>query len=236
MRKGYQGPLAESGNSPPPDFIYQPPANNGLDVIFSDEDLLVLSKPANLLSVPGKEKHMMDSMETRAREVFPSVRVVHRLDRGTSGVFIMALNNHSHRHLGFQFEKRQTSKTYIAMVSGLMQPEEGRIELPLRTDWYNRPKQMVDTYMGREAITAWKVLKQFEDKTLVELYPETGRSHQLRVHLMELGYPILGDTFYNHLQPNRSPERMLLHAKKLELFHPANGERIIFNDPCPFAI
>jgi len=234
MRKGFQGPLAKSGNTPPPDFTYFPPADNGLATIHQDDDMLVLSKPANLLSVPGKEKGMQDSMEIRVLKEFPSARIVHRLDRGTSGIFLMALNDYAHRHLGLQFEKRQTAKTYIAKVTGLMTPETGRIELPLRTDWYNRPKQMVDTYMGREAITRWKVLKHFEDTTLVELYPETGRSHQLRVHLRELGFPILGDTFYNHEKPNRSPERMLLHAQTLEVFHPANGERLTFTDPCPF--
>jgi len=233
MRKGFQGPLAKSGNTPPPAFTYTPPTDEGLSILHQDDDILVLSKPANLLSVPGKEAGMEDSLETRAQKMFRTARVVHRLDRGTSGIFIMALNENSHRHLGLQFEKRQTVKTYIAKVTGLMTPEKGCIELPLRTDWYNRPKQMVDNYMGREAITRWKVLKHFEDTTLVELYPETGRSHQLRVHLMALGYPILGDTFYNHETPNRSPERMLLHAQSLELFHPANGERISFNDPYP---
>jgi len=234
MRKGFQGPLAQSGNTPPPKFIYRPPPDEGLDIIHQDDDILVLSKPANLLSVPGKEEGMEDSLETRAQKQFPSARLVHRLDRGTSGIFIMALNANSHRHLGLQFEKRQTSKTYIAKVSGLMKPETGKISLPLRTDWYNRPKQMVDTYMGREAITRWKVQKHFEDTSIVELYPETGRSHQLRVHLMELGFPILGDTFYNHEMPNRSPERMLLHAQSLEIRHPANGEWIKFIDPCNF--
>lgn len=234
MRKGYQGPLAKSGNTPPPKFTYSPPPDKGLNIIHQDDDILVLSKPSNLLTVLGKDIGMEDSLETRAQKQFPTARVVHRLDRGTSGIFIMALNDKSHRHLGLQFEKRQTAKTYIAKVTGLMRPETGRIELPLRTDWYNRPKQMVDTYFGREAITCWKVLNHFEDMSLVELYPETGRSHQLRVHLMELGFPILGDTFYNHEVPNRSQERMLLHAQTLEVFHPANGERVTFTDPCDF--
>jgi len=235
MRKGFQGPLAQSGNTPPPAFTYKPPLDDGLTIIHQDDDILVLSKPANLLSVPGKEADMRDSMETRAQNAFPSAKVVHRLDRGTSGIFIMALNENAHRHLGLQFEKRQTSKTYIAKVSGIMTPKTGKLELPLRTDWYNRPKQMVDTYMGREAITRWKVLEHFEDSSMVELYPETGRSHQLRVHLMELGFPILGDTFYNHEVPNRSPERMLLHAQSLEIRHPTNGECVTFVDPCPFS-
>lgn len=236
MRKGFQGPLAKSENTPPPEFTYHPPADHGLDILHQDEDILVLSKPANLLSVPGKEAGMQDSLETRVQKEFSTARVVHRLDRGTSGIFIMALNDKAHRHLGLQFEKRQTSKTYIAKVTGLMKPETGKIDLPLRTDWYNRPKQMVDTYFGREAITRWQVLKHFKDTSLVELYPETGRSHQLRVHLMELGFPILGDTFYNHETPNRSPDRMLLHAQTLEVFHPANGKRMTFKDPCSFLV
>ncbi len=234
MRKGYHGPLAKSKNTPPPEFTYAPPPNHGLNIIHSDDDVLVLSKPANLLSVPGNKEDHTDCLETRALKEFPSARVVHRLDRGTSGIFIMALNPQAHRHLGLQFEKRQTQKTYIAEVIGIVKEDSGHIDLPMRTDWYNRPKQMVDTYFGREAITDWKVISRGENTTRLELYPKTGRSHQLRVHLQELGHPILGDSFYAPPHAVAMSERLLLHAERLEVYHPKNGDRVTFKDPCPF--
>ena len=229
-----QGPLARSQNTPPPEFTYNPPADNGLEILHRDDDLLVLSKPSGLLSVSGKAENHKDSLETRALKEFPDARIVHRLDRGTSGVFVMALNANAHRQLGLQFEKRQTSKTYIALVDGNLENDRGVIDLALRTDWYNRPKQMVDTVLGREAVTHWKVKQRGTDFTRMELKPETGRSHQLRVHMMELGCPILGDTFYAPQEAVLKSDRLMLHAKKLELRHPANGEWVIFRDPCPF--
>ncbi len=234
MRKGFQGPLARSRNTPPPKFTYTPPAHLGLDILHTDDDILVLSKPANLLSVPGKLVGHEDCLETRARNEFPSARVVHRLDRGTSGIFIMALNPHSHRHLGLQFERRKTEKTYIAEVIGVVKENEGRIDLPMRTDWYNRPKQMVDTYFGREAITFWTVISRGKETTRLKLIPKTGRSHQLRVHLQEMGHPILGDSFYAPDHAVAMSDRLMLHAEKLELHHPKNGEWVSFSAPCPF--
>ena len=234
MRKGFQGPLAKSKNTPPPEFTYAPPPDEGLDIIHSDDDVLVLSKPANLLSVSGKEASHADCLEARVLKEFSNAKVVHRLDRGTSGIFIMALNPHAHRHLGLQFEKRQTQKTYIAEVIGVVEQDQGLIDLPMRTDWYNRPKQMVDTYFGREAITKWKVISRGQETTRLELHPKTGRSHQLRVHLQELGHPILGDSFYAPDHAVQMSERLLLHAEKLEVFHPKNGERVSFVSSCPF--
>lgn len=234
MRKGFQGPLAKSKNTPPPEFTYTPPPDQGLNILHQDDDILVLSKPANLLSVSGKEEHHSDCLEARVLKQFPAAKVVHRLDRGTSGIFIMALNSNAHRHLGLQFEKRKTQKTYIAEVIGLVEKDEGIIDLPMRTDWYNRPKQMVDTYFGREAITEWQVISRGNETTRLELHPKTGRSHQLRVHLQELGHPILGDSFYAPSHAVAMSERLLLHAAELEVHHPAAGERMRFCDPCPF--
>jgi tRNA pseudouridine32 synthase/23S rRNA pseudouridine746 synthase len=234
MRKGFQGPLAKSKNSPPPEFTYSPPADDGLKIIHQDNEILVLCKPANLLSVSGKLEGHKDCLEARVVKDFPTARVVHRLDRGTSGIFIMALTPHAHRHLGLQFEKRQTAKTYVAEVIGMVEKDNGLIDLPMRTDWYNRPKQMVDTYFGREAVTEWRVLSRNTDTTRLVMNPRTGRSHQLRVHCQEMGHPILGDSFYAPPHAVAMAERLLLHAEKLEVFHPATGERICFHDPCPF--
>jgi len=234
MRKGLHGPLAKSGNTPPPEFTYTPPPDKGLNIIHVDDDILAISKPANLLSVRGKSEGHTDCLEARAINEFPSARVVHRLDRGTSGIFIMALNAKAHRHLGLQFEKRQTLKTYIAQVFGIVKDDEGMINLPMRTDWYNRPKQMVDTYFGREAVTEWNVISRSSKTTRLELHPRTGRSHQLRVHCQELGHPILGDTFYAPPQAVAMADRLMLHAQVLEISHPANGGHMRFIDPCPF--
>lgn len=234
MRKGFQGPLAKSKNSPPPEFTYLPPADDGLNIIHQDEEILVVSKPANLLSVSGKLEGHKDCLEARVAREFPSARVVHRLDRGTSGIFIMALTARAHRHLGLQFEKRKTQKTYIAEVIGVVKDDCGVIELAMRTDWYNRPKQMVDSYFGREAITEWRVLERRSNTTRLEMKPKTGRSHQLRVHCQEMGHPILGDSFYAPAHAVAMADRLLLHAETLEVFHPENGEKVRFHDPCPF--
>lgn len=131
MRKGFQGPLAKSNNTPPPKFFYDPPLEPRLSVLHQDDDLLVLSKPAGLLSVAGKDIAHRDCLELRAREAFPNASVVHRLDRGTSGVFVMALNPNAHRHLGLQFEKRQTQKLYIALVGGVVSQQKGIIDQPM---------------------------------------------------------------------------------------------------------
>ncbi len=234
MRKAMFGPLPASRNTPPPVFIYEPPQEPRLNVLYQDDDLLVLSKPSGLLSVPGKHREHADSLETRVLAEFPEATTVHRLDRGTSGVLMMARNPKAHRHLGLQFERRKTSKTYIARVAGKVEPDSGTIDLPLLTDWQNRPKQMVDRMLGREATTNWRVVERERNATRMELTPITGRSHQLRVHMQELGHPILGDSFYAPLEIVAAADRLQLHAEKLSIFHPADGREITFCDPCPF--
>ncbi len=202
--------------------------------MYVDDDILVLSKPSGLLSVPGNRPELRDCLETRAQAVHPIATTVHRLDRGTSGVCVMALNARAHRKLGMQFETRRTTKVYKALVSGKVAADEGVIDLPLRTDWYNRPKQMVDRCLGREAVTRWKVKKRFEDRTLMRLMPETGRSHQLRVHMQSLGHPILGDEFYASEDVVNLAGRLMLHAEELTIRHPGTNEFSIFTDLCPF--
>lgn len=231
MRKGVHGPLARSNNTPPPDLIYEPPVDDGLNILHVDDDILVLSKPAGLLSVPGNAPHLADCLETRAQVRFPDATTVHRLDRPTSGVFVMALTRDAHKRLGIQFEKRKTTKTYLAIVEGVVSQDQGTINQALRTDWYNRPKQMVDNCLGREAVTRWQVLERHKATTRLELSPVTGRSHQLRVHLQWLGHPIVGDEFYGNTEPQG---RLMLHARSLEIFHPRSNVRMRFDDPCAF--
>lgn len=219
---------------PPKDFIYAPP-DCPLEVIHKDNHILVLSKPAKLLTVPGRKAEHVDSLETRAQQEYPQSRIVHRLDMETSGLIIMALDADTHRNLSLQFERRETQKEYIARVWGHIEEDEGEIDLPLRCDWPNRPLQMVDLTHGREAQTQWKVLAREEGGiTRVSLKPITGRTHQLRVHMMEIGHPILGDDFYAHERAFSAADRLQLHAHKLMVHHPENSEKTWFESKCTF--
>ena len=164
---------------------------------------------------------------------FPDALLVHRLDRDTSGVMAFALTPHAQRHLGLQFEKRQVRKTYVARVWGTMKEESGTVDLPLIVDWPNRPLQMVDYENGKPAQTDWKVLRSDGETTRVRLTPLTGRSHQLRVHMREIGHPILGDPLYAEGRVRDYP-RMMLHSEELRLRHPEGGLGMRFRAPAPF--
>ncbi len=213
-------------------FIYAPPTGP-LDVVHQDDDLLVLNKPPGLLSVPGKAAEHADCLEARAKAAFPDALLVHRLDMDTSGLMMLAMNKAAQRHLGLQFERRHTTKTYEALVWG--QPaDRGEVDLPLIVDWPNRPLQMVDHARGKKAHTAWEVTARAASHARVRLTPTTGRSHQLRVHMLALGHPILGDRFYAKGDALTAAPRLCLHALELALFHPAGGARIVFRAPCPF--
>ena len=218
---------------PPADFTYNPP-NDPLEIIYRDNYLLVLSKPAELLSVYGRKAEHKDSLETRVQKEYPNARIVHRLDMSTSGLMIMALDADTHRNLGLQFERRKTKKVYIARVWGDVKEDKGQIDLPLICDWPNRPLQMVDHENGKNAQTDWEVLEREGGVTRMALYPITGRTHQLRVHMAEMGHPILGDDFYAHEQAYRAENRLQLHAHKLMVYHPDGGEKMWFESFCPF--
>ena len=221
-----------------PDFIYQPPMSPYLDIIYQDDDLVVLNKGSGLLSVPGRLPEHQDCLQNRVSRVLPNATIVHRLDMATSGIILMALNKPAHVAISQQFEKRLTKKSYIARVYGEVKESNGRIELPLICDWPNRPKQKVDHEQGKKALTYWRVIRiderQGELSTLVELTPVTGRSHQLRVHMLALGHPILGDRLYAHDRALNVSQRLQLHAQVLEIAHPVNGEKRVFTAPCPF--
>lgn len=219
----------------PPLIDYAPPQEPFLDVLHADEHVLVVDKPAGLLSVPGKAGEHWDCLEYRARQRFDDARIVHRLDMDTSGLMVLALNAASHRNLGRQFEKRKTRKVYIARVRGRIEQDQGEIDLPLRCDWPSRPKQMVCFEHGRSARTEWHVVSRDASSTLVRLTPHTGRSHQLRVHMLSLGHVILGDRFYAEGEALTASERLALHAAELSFIHPASGEWMVFSSPCPFS-
>ncbi len=216
---------------------YTPP-DTPLDILYEDDILLVLNKPSGLLSVPGKAATHKDCMESRAKEAYADALLVHRLDMETSGVFLMARTKAAQRHLGLQFEHRNAKKTYVARIWGTPDEQEGRVELPLICDWPNRPKQMVDHDKGKPAITNWSVLdhekEDSADITRVKLEPETGRSHQLRVHMLAMGHPILGDQLYAPADALSAASRLQLHSKSLTILHPERKEFITFEAKVPF--
>ena len=209
------------------------PPDTPLDILHQDHELLVVNKPSGLLSVPGRGEHLADCLISRIQAVFPEALLVHRLDRDTSGVMVFAMTPHAQRHLGLQFEKRQVKKVYIARVYGEVEGGEGTVDLPLIVDWPNRPRQHVDHENGKPAVTDWKVAKRGENETRMRLFPQTGRSHQLRVHMLELGHPILGDPFYA-TGPALDAPRLMLHAESLRLRHPDGGRGMTFKAKCPF--
>ncbi|MCF6272225.1 MAG: pseudouridine synthase [Rhodobacteraceae bacterium] len=214
------------------EFIYAPP-DGPLNILHQDADLLVLDKPSGLLSVPGKAAEHADCLEARAKAEFPDALLVHRLDMDTSGVMVFALNKAAQRHLGLQFERRHTDKTYEALVWG--QPEDqGEVDLPLIVDWPNRPLQKVCFEQGKAAHTRWQVLERKPDHARLKLLPTTGRSHQLRVHMLMIGHAILGDRFYATGEALSAAPRLCLHAQRLEVYHPSGGRRVAFQAPCPF--
>lgn len=214
------------------DSEYNPP-QDPLVILHEDAEVLLVDKPAGLLSVPGKGEHLADCLIARVQAVFPDALLVHRLDRDTSGVMIFAMTAHAQRHLGLQFEKRMTRKTYVARVWGVPEEKSGSIDLPLIVDWPNRPLQMVCHETGKPAQTDWKVIKTDGETSRVRLFPKTGRSHQLRVHMLALGHPILGDPFYA-TGPARAYPRLMLHSEELRFNHPQGGASTKVRVKAPF--
>lgn len=212
--------------------IYAPP-QDPLVVLHDDHEVVLVDKPSGLLSVPGKGEHLADCLIRRVQAVFPTALLVHRLDRDTSGVMIFALTPHAQRHLGLQFEKRMTKKVYLARVWGEIAEKTGTVDLPLCVDWPNRPRQMVDHENGRAAVTDWRVVRARDGESRVRLMPKTGRSHQLRVHMLAIGHPILGDPFYA-TGPARDFPRLMLHSESLKFRHPDGGAGMKITSKAPF--
>jgi tRNA pseudouridine32 synthase/23S rRNA pseudouridine746 synthase len=207
----------------------EPPADVAL--LHADAHLLLFDKPSGLLTVPAKPPGPADCLEARVRAAFPEALLVHRLDRDTSGVVVFARTRLAQRHLNWQFERRQVAKGYVARVAGAVAGEAGQIELPLIADWPNRPLQMVCFERGKPSVTEWRVLAREAGATRLALRPLTGRSHQLRVHLLAIGHPILGDPFYGDAG---SADRLQLHAERLGFRHPDGGAWVEFAAEVPF--
>ena len=213
-------------------FVYQPTAEQPR-LIHPDDQILVVEKPAGLLSVPGRGEDRADCLINRLRGAFPTVLLVHRLDMDTSGIMVFGLTPFAQKHLGQQFERRSVKKVYVARLWGRLEPKEGRVDLPLIVDWPNRPRQKVDHATGRPAQTDWRVIRVSDAETRVRLYPLTGRSHQLRVHMASLGHPILGDPLYAEGAAADHP-RLMLHAESLRLRHPDSNATMSFSAPAQF--
>jgi tRNA pseudouridine32 synthase/23S rRNA pseudouridine746 synthase len=204
-----------------------------LEILHLDHEVILVDKPAGLLSVPGKGEGLSDCLLARVQTTFPDALLVHRLDRDTSGVMIFAMTPYAQRHLGLQFEKRMTKKTYVARVWGVPVEKTGTIDLPLIVDWPNRPRQMVSLETGKPAQTDWRVLRDEGQTARVRLMPHTGRSHQLRVHMLSMGHPILGDPFYATGEARDFP-RLMLHSEELRFKHPDGGQSTKVRSTVPF--
>lgn len=221
--------------SSPPDFIYQPDTSP-TRILFEDDTIVLAEKPTNLLTTPGRGPDKQDCLYSRLLKNYPNLRVVHRLDMATSGLVIFAQNHLSQVAMSKLFEQRLIHKTYIALVSGHLALKTGDIDLPLVCDWDNRPIQKVCHETGKAAQTRYSVLEYDEiaNTTRVQLEPLTGRSHQLRVHMLSMGHPIVGDALYHPDVSQTENSRLLLHAYKLEFIHPVTQEPVAITSDLPF--
>jgi tRNA pseudouridine32 synthase/23S rRNA pseudouridine746 synthase len=211
-----------------------PHSTEDIDILYEDADLLLVRKPDLLLSIPGRHPSNKDSLITRLRRDYPSASIVHRLDLDTSGIMVIPLTKPAHAHISRQFQQREVKKTYHAIVYGTVRQDEGEIDLPITPDWADRPRQKICYERGKHALTRFQVLARPGDRTRLLLTPVTGRSHQLRIHLRELGHPILGCDMYAHETALHMAPRLMLHATTLEFAHPVTGERVLGQCPPDF--
>ena len=210
--------------------------NGDINVVHVDAACIVVVKPGGLLAVPGRGEHLQDCVITRLQARYADALVVHRLDMSTSGLMVFARGLPMQRRLSLAFEQRTVQKRYMAVVHGHVAKACGEIDLPLGADWPNRPKQQVDVVAGKPSLTRYCVtgFDAAHNTTRVLLEPVTGRTHQLRVHLLAIGYPILGDALYAPADVQAMAGRLLLHAQHLGFDHPVSGEPLNFESPAPF--
>jgi len=218
------------------DHSYIAPPDTGLDLVYADDALVVVNKPEGLLSVPGRGPGKEDCLVARVRVRFPDALIVHRLDRDTSGLLVLGRGAEMQSRLSIAFQKRQVDKRYVAVVDGCPAAAEGEVNLPLIVDWPNRPRQKVDFDEGRPSLTRYRVIAcdAATGTARVRLEPVTGRSHQLRVHMLSLGHPIVGDTLYATPAALAKAPRLCLHAAWLAFDHPVDGRPLEFASEPPF--
>ena len=211
---------------------------SALDLVYVDDHIIVLNKASGLLSVPGRGEDKQDCLITRAQQEWPDALTVHRLDMATSGLVVMARGPDIQRRLSQAFALREVHKTYEAIVAGLPHISETwhDIQLPLIIDWPNRPRSKVDWEQGKPSHTQWRVKQALplDNATRVELKPITGRTHQLRLHMMAIGHAILGDALYASPEELAKAPRLLLHARELQLNHPVTAKWMVFESSVPF--
>ena len=216
-------------------LAYNPPQEPWLDLVYRDDYIAVVNKPSGLLSVPGNQPQYYDSAMSRVKEKYGFCEPAHRLDMATSGMLLFALSKAADRELKRQFREREPKKYYQALVWGHVEQDHGVVELPLICDWENRPRQKICFERGKRAVTFYDVLQRYPNNTTrIKLTPITGRSHQLRLHMLALGHPILGDKFYAHPQAKALSPRLCLHAESLQIQHPITGEMMEFTAPVGF--
>jgi len=202
-----------------------PPCAEQVEILARDQDFLLINKPSGLLSVPGRHPQNRDSVIARLQPDYPGAAIVHRLDFDTSGIMVIPLNKPALSHISKQFQARTVAKHYTAVVAGLIEEDQGEIDLPIAADLENRPKYKICVQTGKPSVTEYRVLSRNPqaNTTRVYLHPITGRSHQLRLHLQAIGHPILGCVFYAGEFAEAAP-RLLLHATELSFVHPRSGE------------
>lgn len=213
-----------------------PKCQDEIEILHHENFFLVINKPAGLLSVPGRNPANHDSVLTRLAVSYPDSAIVHRLDFDTSGIMVIPLNKFTLSEISKQFQSREISKAYTAVVSGIVESEAGEIDLPIAADSENRPKYKICHYTGKKSLTEFSIVSRSiaDNCTRLLLHPVTGRSHQLRLHLQAIGHPILGDVFYADDESKQKSSRLLLHATEIKFQHPDTKRLVSFHSPVPF--
>lgn len=238
--------MPSNDDSPSPsivdDFV-APLCHDHVQILYQDDDILLINKPSGLLSLSGKNSLNWDSVHHRlvngqegVTPAFPEAILPHRLDLGTSGIMVVGLNAKSSLHLNKQFQARSIKKRYLAILQGRVDNQQGQISAPIAKDKTLFPKVKICHSTGKEAITEYKVIQHLENpsRTLVEFSPLTGRTHQLRIHSLEFGHPILGCDLYKSDHSEQIADRLLLHASQLWFHHPSSNQPFHHQCPCSF--
>lgn len=222
--------------SAPVDTFVAPVCHENIEILYQDESILLINKPSGLLSLSGKNPLNKDSVHFRLVQDFPGVTMVHRLDFGTSGVMVLALNKTVNAAFTRQFQDRTVVKTYVALLDGHLEADQGYIDAPIAKDKPNFPLLKVCHVSGKQAISHYRVIKRLKDplRSRVIFTPQTGRTHQLRIHSREIGHPVLGCDLYGSARTQAMASRLMLHAISLEFNHPVSGKRITGKCDCPF--
>lgn len=220
----------------PVDTFVAPVCHENIEILYQDESILLINKPSGLLSLSGKNPLNKDSVHFRLVQDFPGLMMVHRLDFGTSGIMVLALNKTVNATFTRQFQDRTVVKTYVALLDGHLEADQGHIDAPIAKDKPNFPLLKVCHDSGKQAISHFKVIERLNDplRSRVLFTPQTGRTHQLRIHSREIGHPILGCDLYGSARTQAIASRLMLHATSLEFNHPVSGERITGKCDCPF--